>query len=73
MKDKQCRSGKNLAQASTGFEVSRQFGLLPNCHRCTALTCTKLPAMVNGNPRLVNHKRVYRVMRDNNLLLFRHG
>lgn len=22
---------------------------------------------------MVNHKRVYRVMRDNNLLLFRHG
>ncbi|WP_370569146.1 IS3 family transposase [Limnobacter humi] len=28
---------------------------------------------VNGGLRMVNHKRVYRVMRDNNLLLFRHG
>jgi putative transposase len=28
---------------------------------------------IDGSLRLVNHKRVYRVMRDNNLLLFRHG
>ena len=27
---------------------------------------------VDGSPRMVNHKRVYRVRRDNNLL-FRHG
>lgn len=26
---------------------------------------------IDGSPRLVNHKHAYRVMRDNNLLLFR--